>query len=304
MLIVAVARAQVQTSQQEPLCDDVKSSFCEMSMPKWQTKLTELYEEVEFVEASVAFCGVNTTFPPTSMTTSSMGSILFEDPSTYFGQKGALFMEETPTGVALKGSFAGLEPNADTHWHVFTGDCDVNGPIVAHFDVAVDTKGFADVDLELAGATLNDPALPIGGVDISGDAGRIACGSASEAVGVELESDTVNGVLIAISHCPPCHIHVNGALGGLEANSSGLLKIHTGSDCGDNVGDTFKYTSAYDPWDNVTFVADSYGHAQVSIGTEVFTVNGQYPIQGRTIVTYNSVGAAQSACGVLSTLED
>lgn len=287
-------------AQADHECDDSsKTAYCEANVEAWYAKHTELMEELAMVEASMQFCNSTKITTPTPKASTSMGSILFESPSSYTGQKGALIMMETESGLTLKGSFAGLEPSSVSHWHLFTGDCETPGPFVSHFDVPVDSTGFAELDLDIAGLTIDDPTTPIQAVEILEDTGRLACGGVYEAVGVEITGQA-KGVLIALAHCPPCHIHLNGALGGLEANATGMVKIHQGYDCQEK-GGSYTFASAFDPWANTTFVSDDVGNAQVSVGKEVFTVSGQYPVQGRAVATYD-MNYVETGCGVLSTM--
>lgn len=267
-------------------------------MDAWYAKHTNLMEEIAMVEASMNFCN-NTDMSPPAKKAVSMGSILFESPSSYAGQIGSLIMMETDSGLSIKGSFAGLEPSSNSHWHLFSGDCETSGPFAAHFDVPVDSTGYADLDLDIPGLTIDDSSAPIQAVEVLSDAGRLACGGVYESVAVEMTGQA-KGVLIALAHCPPCHIHLNGALGGLQPNATGMIKIHQGYDCQEK-GDSYKFTSQFDPWADTTFVADDDGHAQISVGKEVFTVSGQYPIQGRAVATYD-MDYVETGCGVLSTM--
>lgn len=282
-------------AEEETTCDSAKTAYCEANYDAWSTKHGSLMEEIAMVEASMQFCNSTVAMK----TKPSMGSILFETPSSYSGQKGALIMMETESGLTLKGSFAGLEPSSNTHWHLMSGDCETSGPFAAHFDVSVDSTGYADLDLDLPGLTMDDPAIPIQAVEILSDEGRVACGGVYESVAVEMTGQA-KGVLIALAHCPPCHIHLNGALGGLASNSTGMIKIHQGYDCEDK-GESYKFTSAFDPWTDTSFMTDDGGNTQISIGKEVFTVSGQYPIQGRAVATYD-MNYVETGCGVLSTM--
>lgn len=226
------------------------------------------------------------------------GSLVFMDPSTWSDQLGAMIATQTASGVTLSGAFAGLEPSTSTHWHAFAGDCENMGQIFAHFDIEVDDAGFATIEgYEIEGVHLQD----IEALEVSNDSGRYGCGPFWDAVGTMLDpydGFEAEGAVAVIDHCDPCHIHLNGAVGGLDSGSHGLIKIHEGSSCSD-LGDTYKFTYAYDPWANETWVADEHGSTQINVFGDVFTADKQYPVQGRAVVVYSD-DSVPMACGVLN----
>mmetsp|Transcript_7270 Transcript_7270/g.18942 ORF Transcript_7270/g.18942 Transcript_7270/m.18942 type:complete len:259 (+) Transcript_7270:59-835(+) len=226
----------------------------------------------------------------------SLGSILFENASTYEGQVGSLMMTETDDGLHLLGSFVGNK-STEAHWHIFSGSCDAIEDYWTHFDTSFDENGFMDVNLTLDGISLHDPDMPLEGVEMIYGGEQVACGGVYDVIGVDMTVGDVKGVLISIAHCDPCHIHLNGALGKLEPGATGMIKIHEGESC-DDAGDSYSYTSLFDPWANVTFVADDDGNAQIDAGMEVFTNAGQYPIQGKAVATWD--GDDRTGCGVLT----
>ena len=96
-------------------------------------------------------------------------------------------------------------------------------------------------------------------------------------------------------------IILEGTIVGLQANVTGGIHIHSGVSCANEsyVGGHYYDTdwASGDPW-STTYTSDENGVATVYIEMDDFSLTGDYPVAGRTIVVHASDGT-RIGCGII-----
>ena len=121
---------------------------------------------------------------------------------------------------------------------------------------------------------------------------------------------TVRG-LVGIAHRSD-GVQIEGLITGLEGSVTGGWHIHSGYSCSETKDGTEPtgavgghYFGAYptnaDPWNigNTFYESDLYGVARISKTMPSFSLYGEWPVYGRTVVVHESNSAVKPACGVI-----
>ena len=107
-------------------------------------------------------------------------------------------------------------------------------------------------------------------------------------------------------------VQIEGLITGLEGSVTGGWHIHSGYSCSETKDGTEPtgavgghYFGAYptnaDPWNigNTFYESDLYGVARISKTMPSFSLYGERPVYGRTVVVHESNSAVKPACGVI-----
>ena len=230
---------------------------------------------------------------------------------------GLVLVEDSPTGVALRGTLAGLAPGTGG-FHVHGGyTCDDAAGVFGHYyegaddpwaatTATADASGAATVALDVAGYSLRG-VMPVAYralVAHDSEGTRVGCGVVGTAPLAVATLGAYPGYAgrfaIAGTILATDGLALAGALAGLEASVTAGVHVHSGYSCddADAVGGHYYGDNADDPFLDTTYDSDANGAAALDLEVATVSLQSTNPVAGRAVVVHLANGT-RAGCGLL-----
>ena len=241
--------------------------------------------------------------------------------------------------LQISGIITGLQPGSQGGWHIHTGyKCvlaegeDASTIVGGHYfpqmvtdpwtvvKYTADQYGVAEVSLTIKDFTLmgRNPVMGRAVVVHDSEGVRVGCGVIEPTFGEVVTFDTypgytgasrVKGQLI-VSMTSSGSLTIEGTVAGLPASQTGGWHVHTGASCSSTAADAAYATGGHyypgmatDPWDAITYTADTRGAAKIVTSLPGFSLYESNPVIGHAVVVHDpaSMGSTRSGCGLVGT---